>query len=232
MRKRAMHTIHKWISASVGLFLLVWLISGIVMILPSLSPSPAQQHPVAPVDFREITMSPADAVLSLEKVLGKSVHVTWITLKRIQEKMVYEVSIKNGGLQLIDVRSGQIFLITPELSEQIVRDKFPTQARILKIERVDHHDFSYRWGPLPAYRVVFDDNPATLYHVSINDGKVQRSDRLNRVRGAIQSLHAFEPLKLITKRGKVRKGLLFLLSVIGIGAVGTGYYLIIQGQRP
>ena len=50
--------------------------------------------------------------------------------------------------------------------------------------------------------------------------------------GAFTSLHTFEPLKLITKRDAVRKGLLVLLSMIGVGVAGTGYYLALPRRRP
>ena len=123
-------------------------------------------------------------------------------------------------------------MITPELAEQIARDDFPSRARVLQIERADRHSFDYPWGPLPAYRIVFDDAQATVFYVSTSDGTVQRSDRSSRIRRAITSLHTFEPLKLITKRDAVRRGLLVLLSVVGVGVAGTGYYLALPRRRP
>ena len=231
MSRGTMYKVHKWMAVTVGAFILVWLISGIVMILPPPFPAPARQR-TPPLDFQEITVSPAEAVGNLGKVLKASPQVISVSLRRIADAVVYEVTVKPGGSHLIDARSGQVFMITPEVAEQIARDGFPSPARVLQIERVDRHSFAYPWGPLPAYRIVFDDDRATVSYISTSDGTVRRSDRWSRIRGAITSLHAFEPLKLITKRDAVRKGLLVLLSVVGVGVAGTGYYLALPRRRP
>jgi len=224
-----MYRIHKWFAVIVGGFVLVWLISGIVMILPRLGPAPAQSQ--LSIDFGEIAISPAQAVTALAEALGKPLEVNRLSLRRIQNVIVYEVSIRNGPSRLINAISGQVFTVTPDLAEQLVRETFPTQARVFQIEQVTRHSYSYQWGPLPAYRIVFNDDGANLYHVSINDGTIQRSDRLTRLRWAIQSLHTFEPVKLIIQRDEFRKGLLVLLGMVGIGAVVTGYCLVLTRSR-
>jgi hypothetical protein len=180
------------------------------------------------MDIREITVSPAQAVASLERVLGASLQVNHINLRRIQDAMVYEVAAKNGGPHLVDARSGQLFTITPEVAEQIARDNFPSDAPVFQSELVTRHNLSYPGGPLPAQRIVFDDDRSTVYYVSVYDGTVRHSNRESRIRRAIVSLHTFEPIKLITKQNAVRKGMLVLLSLLGIGAALTGYFLALQ----
>ncbi|MGH2396605.1 MAG: hypothetical protein ACRDFW_06365 [bacterium] len=64
--KRTMYKVHKGFAVTVGAFILVWLISG--MILPPLSRGPASQQKSASVDFREITMSPAAAIAAVTKI--------------------------------------------------------------------------------------------------------------------------------------------------------------------
>ena len=44
MSGRTRYKVHKWFAVTVGVFFLMWLISGIVMILPRLSPGPARQQ--------------------------------------------------------------------------------------------------------------------------------------------------------------------------------------------
>ncbi len=198
-----MYKVHKWIAVSIGVFFLMWLISGIVMILPPLSPGPLREQKLEALDFRKITVSPSQAVASIEKVLETSAEVNRVNLRRVQDAVVYDVILKNGGSHLVDAISNQVFAITPERAERIVRSAFPTQAHVLQIERVSRHSYVYQRGPLPAYRVVFDNDQSTAYYVSTHDGTVRRSDRWSRIRGAIESLHTFEPLKLITKRDAV-----------------------------
>jgi len=225
MRRDTLYKIHKWIAVTVGMFILMWLISGIVMILPRTSNGPGTNQKLAPVNFREITMSPAQAIANLEKTLGSHMDVNSVSLRRIRGTMLYKINVKPGNSHLIDVRTGRLFIITTEVAEQIARDEFSLQAHVLQIKSVDRNDYFYPWGPLPAYRIIFDDNWATVSHVSTSDGTVRSSNRLNRIKAAIGSLHTFEPLKLITKQSNVRKGLLVLLSLVGIGVALTGYYL-------
>ncbi len=228
--RKTIYKVHKWIAATVGVFFLMWLISGIVMILPNRFYAPVLQRTPPPLNFREITVSPAEAVANLAKALGSYPEVSSVGLKRIRDTVVYHITMKPSGSHLIDARSGQVFTITPKIAEQIARDDFPSHGRVLQIDLVTRHTFAYPWGSLPAYRVVFNDDRATVSHVSMSDGTVRRSDRLSRIKAAIKGMHTFEPVKLITERDAVRKGLLLLLAVVGIGAAGTGYYLAMLSQ--
>ena len=87
-------------------------------------------------------------------------------------------------------------------------------------------------GPLPAFRIVFDNDHSTAYYVSAHDGIVLRSDGWSRILGVKENLHIFRPLKLFTRRESIRKGLLVLLSAVDITAAVTGYYLALPRQRP
>ena len=231
MTKRKMYKVHKWIAVTVGVFFLVWLISGIAMVLPNSWYTPVPQRRPGPIDFKEVTVSPAEAIATLARLLGSYPEVNSVNLKRIRERAVYQISVKRGDLHLIDARSGEVFKITQELAEQIARDEFPLEARVLQIDLVTRNSFSYPWGSVPAYEVVFDDNQATMSHVAVSGGTVRRSTRWSRIQAAVVSLHTFEPLKLITKRKAARKGLLLLLSLLGIAVAGTGYYLSIPRRR-
>jgi uncharacterized iron-regulated membrane protein len=225
-----MYRIHKWFAVTVGMFLLVWLFSGIIMVLPPISPGPDPVRQAASVDFRDVTLSPAQAVANLENALGTSSQVSSVSLKRIQDVVVYEIRSRNGGPHLIDAVSGQPFSITRDLAERYILDTYPSEGRVQKVETVKQHSYAYQWGPLPAYWVVLDSDPSVDFYVSINDGAVRRSDRWNRLRGVLESFHTFEPVKLLTKRDELRKGLLVLLSMVGIVAAATGYYLFL-GRR-
>ena len=129
---RMMYKVHKWLAVTVGAFITVWFISGVVMILPPLSPGSASQGAPAPVDFQEITVSPAKAVASLAKALGAPPQVTSVSLGRILDVVVYRVTTQSSGSYLINARSGQVFTITPELAEQIDKHKQTTRQRVFR----------------------------------------------------------------------------------------------------
>jgi hypothetical protein len=220
--------IHKWLAVTAGVFLLVWLVTGIVMVLPPLFPGPDPVKPVREIDFKDIAQSPAQAIANLEKTLGTTSQVSSVSLKWIQDVLVYDVHLRNGDRHFINAVTGRLFSITRELAERFVRDAYPGAGRLLKVETIERHGYGYQWGPLPAYKIVLDNDQSTGYYVSAHDGSVRRSTRLDRIRQAIASLHTFEPIKLITKQNEVRKGLLIVTSVIGIVASLTGYYLALR----
>jgi peptidase YpeB-like protein len=223
-----MYRIHKWLAVTAGLFLLVWLITGVIMVLPPLSTGPAPVQPIQKIDFKDIVQSPAQAIANLEKILGTTSHVSSVGLKWIHDVLVYEIHFEDGGRHFINAVTGQVFSITRELAERFVLDAYPGQGRVQKVEMLEKHNYDYQWGPLPVYQIVLDSQQTTAYHVSTDDGSVRRSERMDRIRGAITSLHTFDPIKLITKRDAVRNGLLIITAVIGIVASLTGYYLALR----
>jgi hypothetical protein len=142
--------------------------------------------------------------------------------------LVYEIHLTNGASHLINAMSGELFSITPELAQRFVLNTYSKEGRVRKVETVERHGYAYQWGALPAYRVVLDRDSSVDFFVTVNDGAVRRSDRWNRMRGAVGSLHTFEPLKLFTRRDGVRKALLVLTGIIGIAAAITGYSLALR----
>ena len=198
------------------------------MVLPPFSNGRAPVQPVRKIDFRNITQSPAQAIANLEKILGTRSHVNSMSLKWIHDVLVYEIHLENGGRHFINAVTGQVFSITRELAERFVLDAYPGQGRVQKVEMLEKHNYDYQWGPLPVYQIVLDSAQSTAYHVSTDDGSVRRTERVDLIRGAITSLHTFDPIKLITKRDAVRNGLLIITAVIGIVASLTGYYLALR----
>ena len=159
---------------------------------------------------------------------GAADAVTSVTLTRLTDIPVYHVASPRG-VHLVDARTGQLLRITRETAERLARLQFALQGPAREVTVVTRHSVTYPWGPVPVYRIVFESDPATTYHVSMTDGTVQRSNRWGWLHGAIASAHTFEPMKLVTGSDFVRKGFLVLFSVIGISAALTGYYLVFRG---
>ena len=84
--------------------------------------------------------------------------------------VIYQLNLAGGGSHMIEAQSGHVFMITPAIVEQIVRDYVPSEARVLEIEPTTWHSYAYQWGPLPTFRIVFSDDHTTAYYVSARDG--------------------------------------------------------------
>ena len=227
MRWLPPHRVHKWIAVCAGIFILVWVVSGIARILPS--GWPKQNPPQVLTDFGKLVLSPAEAIAILNRNMGSTVTVERIHLRQILNFVVYEIKVKGGAFFLIDASSGRPFTITPEVGLRIVREIYGAPGRSPKIELIHHYDGYYGEGGLPAYRITFDGNSGTMYHIATQDGALEFSDPWLRARGAIASLHLFEPMvNHFTSSDVIRKGLLILAGIIGIAAVLTGYYLAVR----
>jgi hypothetical protein len=211
------------VAITVGGFILVWFVSGIVMMLPGSSPGYPEPPPA--VNFTTITVSPGDAIRALPGSMGTPADVRDVKLGRLLDKVVYEVRVNGGTVYLIDAKEGVPFTITQDVAERIARQGMRPGVPIRRIDHVTKHGVDYPWGPLPIYKVLFDDERATAAYVEASNGSVRFSDRPSRIRNAIASLHEFMPLMLIIDSEKVRKGLLILLSLVGVSVALSGYYL-------
>jgi len=231
MKRKTWHLIHKWIAIVVGVFFLMWTVTGIVMMLPARWFAPSLLKASGPADYRAASLSPAEAIKALEASLGKPVSVTWTDLRQVRETVVYEIYLADQGVYLVDASSGEMVWITPELAEGIARDRISltgedgNQAELASVERLEAHDLLYPFGNLPVYRVRFEEDGSNIYYISALDGSLSQSNQLTRLSAAITSLHTFEPVRLVTDNNLVRKGLVVLFSSIGVCTALTGYLL-------
>lgn len=217
--------IHKWIGISLGIILLVWLVSGIWMVLPT---SYQQNWEDGFSQWPAATIAPAEAVAVASGHAPERVRN--INMWAVAGRLFYRVSLKDGPVQLVDATTGQSVTITPDLAEHIARAIFVmSEAPVDTVERVDEYNTRYAGGPLPAMRVVFDDDDNTVVYVGVADGAVLGGGTSHRIRSIVAGLHTFYPLRiLISARGE--KGALVLAGVITIVGVLTGYWLALPGR--
>lgn len=216
--------IHKWIAVPLGAVLLVWTLSGVVMILPH--PTPDLAPPAGPPDFTRARISPAAAIEAVAATGADVSRVRSVSLHRIRDAIVYRIQT-SGGSHLIDAATGEPFTIDAALAEQIARERLPGAHPVKRVEHVTEYDAAYFFGPLPTYRVVFDDGRGTYLYVSPLDGSVQPSNRFTRLRTMVTSLHDFSPVARLLGHRIYATGLLLLASAITLALIWTGYVLAV-----
>ena len=226
MTSLALRKIHKWIAITAGLFILVWLFSGIMMVLPSVWSAARPQRQLPPVDFSTLVLSPADIL----RRLPPGSEVLSMDLKRIGSVMSYEVKLRHRPSQLLDAVSGEPLVITRTFAEQILHSRFVTRA-IVQAELVTRRRVDYLWGPLPAHRFVLEDDPAALYFVSVRDGEIRRTTGWTIWQQGISMLHDFSAIRAIIPHDSVRRSLLLLASLAGLGVAVSGYWLAWPRRR-
>jgi hypothetical protein len=234
MNYKLLLSLHRWIFIFVGIFMVTWLLSGILMAMPPYWFGPTAHHRNPQADFRSVVISPAEAISRMEQHTGQPANVTDIRLRQINNDILYAIRLEEGGEQLVNATTGEEFVFTPELATSIIRKNFRIETPLIEVRKLESHSRDYPWGSLPVYRLDFADDGSANYFVAEQDLKIFRSSTLTRVRAAINSLHAFDPVKLISDNDWVRKGLLIVIGTIGLAGALIGVWLTLpigRGRR-
>lgn len=223
-------SVHRWMAVVVGGMFVLWLVSGVVMILPPFTSGGSGNHKAKRPNFENVTVAPAEAIGALESMKGKSLNVKNLRLLTILNEAIYQIELDDRSFYLIDGRSGELVEVSKDQAIQIAKLKLPAEVKVLTTEFMSEPNFEYSRGPFPVYKIVFDDNKGTVSYVSVVNGMAKYRDNWRRIQGFITGLHTLNPISLIVESELIRKGLLVLFSVIGIGAAGSGFYLAIRGR--
>jgi uncharacterized iron-regulated membrane protein len=249
--KKTVRKLHKWASVTVGVFILAWLITGIVLVVPlrwmvSIKDMIYGNEPETPVrsetasatgsalaqlDFRGITITVPQAISVLEEELGQEVQVDSVTAARFGQGLAYEITLRDSSRHMVDALSGTRTKVTQAMAEQTARASVNNARPPVSVDLMHRRDYHY-WGSLPVHRVSFDDSQRTVVYVSAVTGHIeQTTSRLSRLHHWVTSIHTFQPLRLAIERDAVRKGLLIVIAMVGIGVVVTGFYLALPVRR-
>ncbi len=231
MDYRQLRKLHRWIFNLAGIFIVIWLLSGVLMVMPAYWFGPTANHQNPPADFRRAAISPAEAIVRMEQRTSQPAKVANVQLRQINDVILYAIRLDNGEEQLVNATTGEIFAFTPALAEDIIRRDFKVKTPLADIRRLDGYERDYPWGSLPVYRLRFEGDGTASYYVAEKDLRVTRSSTLTRVRAAITSLHEFEPVKLISDNAWARRGLLIAIGAIGLTGALIGVWMTLPLRR-
>jgi len=231
MNRNQIRKLHKWIFVFMGVFMLAWVISGIVMILPQWWFGAVTRVDHSAADYTLAVLSPSEAVARIGREDGKAAGVSSVSLRTIDGRVLYEVTFGSDAPRLIDAQSGEPFPFTPELAERIARRNFEIAAPLLESSRLTEHDSTYPTGQLPVFRVRFSDNPEISYFVQESNLRVVRSSTLSRVRGAVVSLHNLGPVEFLTGSHDLRHNMLIATAVVSLIGTLAGAILTLPRRK-
>jgi uncharacterized iron-regulated membrane protein len=222
---------HRWLGLLIGIQLLLWTASGLYFGLIPIETIRGEDRirEAEPVNFAFAPLvSPARAIAALVGESGPSVQVRAVQLRKLLGHSVYEIRYDLGGeshIRLADAGSGALLpSLSREQAEAVAREDFASDAVILAtefIEQVAPGD-EYRNGPLPAWRVRFDDPDAVVIYVVAQSGKVgaRRNDRW-RLFDLMWMLHILD----FENRDNFNTLLLQFLASLGIVTILSGFIL-------
>ncbi len=221
---------HKWIGVIAGTPLLIWLVSGIVLTLPNWSDTTVG-NPAQPIDPTSVSVTPAHALSAAAQDTGQPFEAKYIKLLQTVAGPVYEIAPLRGRAHLIDAATGQTVTMDAGMAELIIRHATGRPDVPAQVRKATKHTLAYPFGPLPTYRLAFDDDPSTYYFTHSPIHRIRRSDRLGRANFLIGSFHTFEPLRVAVRNVHYVHIVMISFALLGTFSVLTGFYMALPTRR-
>jgi hypothetical protein len=215
--------IHRWVGAVVGLFFLMWCLSGLVLVY----------HPFPNVDERDLQarMEPLpDSLPAVDSVAqrlpeGAAAKVRTVTVRRFQGQTLFDFETKDTTYTLCADSAEVRRPVTAETIRNVARRW--VDAPIARIDTLHSRDqwimYSRYLDEIPIAKCYFDDAAGHELYISIRTGEVlqftDRSSRLWAYVGAIP--HKFY-LPILRRDNDVWIRSLTTGGVVALIAVLTG----------
>ncbi len=212
------YVVHRYVGIGLGLLMLMWCLSGMVMMYmpyPSL-PQAARIAGLQPLDGGQCCVMPAGAAPSSFSV-----------------EMMHGRLLLTGGKKPVDLRTGQtVDGITPEDARATARRFAPGAATL---ETIDHDQWTVAGEfrrDRPLYKLSLNDGTGTQLYVSGTSGKVVQSvtaaQRFWNYLGAVPHWLYFTRLRADPP---LWNQVVIWTSLVGSFLVATGLYIGIRQWR-
>jgi Na+-transporting NADH:ubiquinone oxidoreductase subunit F len=217
-----MRKIHRWLGLLVGLQLLVWMISGLMMSVfdADAVKGKAQRAPAAIAPAWPADALPLSQVLPADGKERYSVSTGWLV-----ERPVYRVKGEQG-LQLHDARSGALVTLDAPLAQRLAQAAYrgdgsaQTAQRVPRSLETRRHDGS---GDTEVWRVDFDDAQGSTVYLSLSGDVLELRNDLWRWFDIFWMLHIMD----YTERADFNNPLLVTAGIAGLWMSLTGIWLLL-----
>ncbi len=214
-------TLHRWIGLFVGIQVLIWLITGLYMVVVDLDF--IHGDPLVK-NMQQTIVAPESSLLSMAILKSKYPNATHIGLRPVLTKTIYTVTTP-GKRYLLDPETGAV--ISP-LNEKTARDiaafHFKGDARILDASLITSNPpMEIQTRRLPLWRVDFDDRFSTSFYIDPYTGRlVTRRHQYWRIFDFLWMLHIMD----YDKRTDAHNLLLKTAEISGLAFAITGVWLL------
>ncbi len=215
---RWFYKVHKWVGVGIGLVLLMWIVTGML-----LGGGEGRPREAGPPDFSRAVVAPAAAAALAQAGDSALATVRGVELAQLGGALFYRVR-GEGGTVLVNAERPERFIVSDSLARGVAQAMFP-EGSVQGVELLRRHDAAYPAGALPAWRVSFGDRRGTQVHVALRDGQLSVSNGDLRLNRTLHDLHTFAAFR-VTGLGRVpTRRLLTAASAIALVVVLTGYYM-------
>ena len=171
--KRFIYLFHRWSGIGFCLLMLLWLVSGVVMLFvgyPKLLPQ--ERLRALPVLEAAACCVPVEAALAHSRAPAQ---LQELTLTSIAGQPRYRLREGDGTLRMVDALTGRLLPATDEAAALAGARAFLPGAQAQLLDAVDDDRWSHARAMdahRPLYRVQMDDAQQTLLYVSSTTGEV------------------------------------------------------------
>lgn len=214
-------TLHKWLGLLIGLQILIWLVSGLYMV-------------VVDIDFihgdslvknmQDTVLVPDSSEPGLARLRSRYPDAIHIGLRTVMGKTFYTVTTADKRY-LVDPETGALESpLGEETVRQIARYHFAGEAPVTRASLITSNPpMEIQTRRLPLWRVDFDDSFATSFYIDPYNGSlVTRRHQYWRIFDFLWMLHIMD----YKDRSDAHNLLLIVAQVTGLAFATTGSWLL------
>jgi len=218
--------LHKWVGLAIGVQLVLWLSSGVMM--AQLDPGKvsgkewAENSQTRSLDTRFVGLLEPHHLPAkqLENVLG-------IHLEMNRGIPVYRIRHSDGET-LVNAVDGSEITFNQQFAEQLARSDFTGKGEVESIESGQAPDLETRDSRGPYWRVNFSDKFNTSIYISASSGEIlERRNRYWRVRDFFWMLHIMD----YTGHSNFNNSIILTVALIAIWLGISGFILLFYSFR-
>lgn len=161
--------LHKWLAVLIGLQVLIWVTSGMIISLLDSNMVAGQANKAT--SLPQQPLGPAPQLVPIESLeIDKREAITSIKLERALSRWLYRITTANG-VKTFDAQTGQTFQVDKDQAQQQAQQSYAGNAPVLSSRFLERGSSEVHEAG-PVWRVDFDDAVATRVYVSALDGSV------------------------------------------------------------
>jgi uncharacterized iron-regulated membrane protein len=216
--------LHKWIGIFVGIILLMWAVTGIVLMVPARRPEVRTR----PLQLEGATLSPQQA---LAIAAGDSAGaVRTVSLIQIHDRIAYRIDRGRRPI-LVDAATGARMEITAALAEAVAREAMNQAGGKVDVAAVRKHDAYYPTGSLPVWRVTFEGAEGAPSHVNRLDGTFIPAGSRSRLHSLAHDLHNFSIVQEVIAADWFFRTFAIVAGIVSVVSIITGYWLTLPRRK-
>ena len=213
--------LHKWLGLIVGLQILIWLATGLYMVVVNIDF--IHGDPLVK-NMQDTVVVPDNKLLSVASLRARYPDATRIGLKPLMGKTFYSVTTANNRY-LLDPETGTVQSpLGEEAARDIAKYHFTGEAPVISATLITSNPpMEIQTRRLPLWRVDFDDRFSTSFYIDPQNGSlVTRRHLYWRIFDFLWMLHIMD----YEDRSDAHNLLLITAQVTGLTFAITGLWLL------